>query len=341
MQGSETFRILEAIQETRVRRIRSRLLPAIAMLAALLTGPARAADENRWGAGYFPNVPVVDQNGKTLNFYDDVIKNKIVVVSFIYTTCPDICPLTTARLSQVEDQFHDRMGRDLFFVSVSVDPEHDTPEKLKQFSQAFDTGPGWTFLTGKPEDVRNIMAKLGDKSTVLNDHRNEIVLGNDATGEWARNTVFGDIDRLVLDIRSMDPKWRDEERVIQFNEASNTGFKLGLQPGQVLFKKVCAPCHTIGVGDKVGPDLRGVADRRSMDWLTRFIRSPQKVRVENDPIAAELAAKFPGVRMPNLGITDIDAVDLISYLKAETERLKEGAQDTASHEQHHEHHHVE
>jgi cytochrome oxidase Cu insertion factor (SCO1/SenC/PrrC family)/mono/diheme cytochrome c family protein len=322
------------------------VLKIAALLVALATaspGPV-AAQGNRWGADYFPNLPVVTQDGKTLHFYDDVIKGKIVVISFIYTSCPDICPLTTARLSQVEDKFKDVMGRDLFFVSITVDPENDTPEKLKEFSSAFGTGPGWLFLTGKPADIREINFKLGDKSRSLSDHRNEIAIGNDATGEWTRNTVFGDIDRLVMDIRSMDPKWRDQERVVEYNPASNTGFKIGLEPGQALFKKICAPCHTIGVGDRVGPDLRGVTERRSRDWLARFIRHPQQVRAEKDPVTVALAEKFPGVRMPNLGMSEVDAIDLIYYLQSETSRLAEGAQgvpaaanqDTAMHEHHHE-----
>jgi protein SCO1/2 len=316
-------------------------LAALALILTALPTAAVAAQNNRWGADYFPNLPVVTQDGKTLNFYDDVIKGKIVVISFIYTSCPDLCPLTTARLSQVEEKLGELMGRDLFFVSMTVDPEHDTPEKLKEFSKAFDTGPGWLFLTGKPADIREINFKLGDKSRSLSDHRNEIVLGNDATGEWTRNTVFGDIDRLVIDIRAMDPRWRDQERVIEPNEASNTGFKLGLEPGQALFKKICAPCHTIGVGDRVGPDLRGVAERRPLAWLARFIRSPEKVRAENDPIVAAMAEKFTGVRMPNLGISAIDAIDLIAYLKSETARISEGDVAVAAHEDHagHQHHH--
>jgi protein SCO1 len=317
------------------------VLAGVALLATLATAsPTLApAQSNRWGADYFPNLPVVTQDGKTLNFYDDVIKGKIVVISFIYTSCPDICPLTTARLGQVEDKLGDIMGRDLFFVSMTVDPENDTPEKLKQFSTAFDAGPGWLFLTGKPTDIRQINYKLGDKGRSLSDHRNEIVLGNDATGEWTRNTVFGDLDRLVMDIRAMDPKWRDQVRVAKHNEASNTGYPLGLEPGQVLFKKMCAPCHTIGVGDRVGPDLRGATERRKLAWLMRFISTPEKVRTEKDPIAAALAAKFPGVRMPNLGITEIDAADLISYIQSETSRLVEGTQDTPAAHANHRHAH--
>jgi len=327
---------------------RSLFAGIVALAAMTVAAPGTvAAQGNRRGENYFPNLPVVTQDGKTLNFYDDVIKDKIVVISFIYTSCPDICPLTTARLSQVEDKLGDLLGRELFFVSITVDPENDTPEKLKQFSKAFGTGPGWLFLTGKPADIREINFKLGDKSRSLSDHRNEIVLGNDTTGEWTRNTVFGDLDRLVMDIHSMDPKWRDEVRVIEHNEASNTGFKLGLEPGQALFKKICAPCHTIGVGDRVGPDLRGVAERRPPAWLARFIRSPEQVRAEKDPVAASLAEKFPGVRMPNLGISALDAVDLISYLQSETSRIVEGARDvpaaanqnSAGQGHHHEHHH--
>jgi protein SCO1/2 len=313
-------------------------LAAIA-LALVAASPAVSEEAaiNHYGANYFPNVPVVTQDGKTLNFYDDVIKGKRVVVSFIYTSCPDICPLTTARLTQVEDQLRDQMGHDLFFVSMTVDPEHDTPAKLKEFSKAFGTGPGWLFLTGKPEDIRAINARLGDKSRSLSDHRNEVVLGNDATGEWARNTVFGDIDRLVIDIDSMDPKWRDQVRTIDYNKASDTGFALGLQPGQALFKKICAPCHTIGVGDHVGPDLRGVTERRSPEWLTRFIRSPGKMRAEKDPTAMETVARFPGVRMPNLGLTDLDVIDLISFLQAENARIEAGNKDDEAMMAHHHH----
>jgi protein SCO1/2 len=310
-------------------------LPALS--AELPTELPTKAVTNPYGANYFPNFPVVTQDGKTLNFYDDVIKGKRIVVSFIYTSCPDMCPLTTARLTQVEDELHDEMGHDLFFVSMTVDPEHDTPAKLKAFSKAFGTGPGWLFLTGKPEDIRAINARLGDKSRSLSDHRNEIVLGNDNTGEWARNTVFGDIDRLVLDIHGMDPAWENQERVNKYNKASDTGFALGLQPGQSLFKKICAPCHTIGVGDRVGPDLRGVTERRSPEWLTRFIRSPGVVRAEKDPTAMENVARFPGVRMPNLGLTDLDVIDLVAFLRSENARIEAGNKDDEAMASHHRH----
>ena len=316
-------------------------LTAVVVLAVAIISarsPLEAQGVRR-GANYFPNLPVVTQDGKTLKFYDDILKDKIVLISFIYTNCPDICPLATARIAQVEDKLGDMVGRDIFFVSLTVDPERDTPERLKQFATAFDAGPGWLFLTGKPEDIRLINSRLGDRSRTLSEHRNQIVLGNDTTGEWTRNTVFGDIDRLIMDIRAMDPKWRAEVREPKFDAASNTGYAVDhLLPGQAMFKKICAPCHTIGVGDRVGPDLRGVTERRQQEWLTRFIRTPDKVLAEKDPVALTLAAKFPGVRMPNLKLSEGDAADLISYIGTQTSLLADGAQGApASSHQHHQH----
>jgi protein SCO1 len=311
-------------------------IAALAAVSVVALGILKAHGAPR-GDDYFPNVPVVTQDGKTLKFYDDVIKGKIVLINFIYTNCPDLCPLATARLSQVQEKLGDIVGHDLFLVSLTVDPERDTPERLKEFSASFSAGPGWLFLTGEPGDIRSINAKFGNKSKVLSEHRNEIVLGNDATGEWQRNTVFGDLDRLIMDIHAMDPKWRNEVRAPKFNEASNTGYALGLAPGQALFKKLCAPCHTIGVGDRVGPDLRGVTERRDRGWLENFITHPDRMRAERDPVALALVAQFPGARMPALGLSEIDAGDLMTYLQAETDRLNhvKDAQDTTATAHHH------
>src|SRR5471032_194049 len=210
-----------------------RLSAAIVFYAALALAVPSMASANRWDENYFSNLPVVTQDGKTLHFYDDLIKGRIVVVSFIYTSCSDLCPIETARLAQVKDKLGDAVGRDIFFVSMSVDPEHDTPEMLKAFADAFDaTAPGWQFLTGQPEDIKLINAKFGDRSGErnLSDHRNEILIGNDATGDWERDSSFADIDQLVLTIRAMDPKWHGEAGAPQDNA---TGYyQIGDQPGQ-------------------------------------------------------------------------------------------------------------
>jgi protein SCO1 len=304
---------------------------AVAALVAILVvgaGTAQAGVGRRWGESYFTNRPVVDQDGKTLRFYDDLIKGKIVIISFIYTRCTDLCPLTTARLAEAREKLGDAVGRDIFFISLTVDPEHDTPADLKRFADAYHPGPGWEFLTGRPADIRAIDAKLGNTSVKLYEHRNQIVLGNDVTGQWQRDSPLGDINRLVMTIRALDPKWVDQVRAPQQTAASNTGYRMSAEPGQAMFIKLCAPCHTIGKGDRVGPDLKGVADRRDHDWLTSFMRFPKDMIASKDPIAAALAERYKGAHMPNLGVTANDASDLIAYLKAETARAN-GAQGVA------------
>src|SRR5499426_2469608 len=195
----------------RRQEMQRRVLAGITMLAALATAIPHAveAQGRRWGEGYFPNLPVVTQEGKTLHFYDDLLKGKIVVINFIYTSCQDICPVATARLAQVEDKLGEKVGRDIFFISMTVDPERDTPERLNAYAKAFSAGPGWTFVTGKPEDIRAINYKLGERSTSLSEHRNEIVLGNEPTGQWQRDNVFNDLDRVAITIQGLNPKYSD------------------------------------------------------------------------------------------------------------------------------------
>ena len=286
-------------------------LALLAILAAAWLGSS-GAQASRWGKEYFPEVSLVSQDGKTLRFYDDLINNKVFVINFLYTTCRDICPLTASRLAELQEKLGDSVGRDIFFYSISIDPETDTPERLKQYAQTFRAGPGWLFLTGKREDIDAIRYKLGERSKFLSDHRNEVLLGNGATGEWARNSVLGDLNSLAITVRSMDPAWRrtggkdGQFKVMDFNLASH--------PGQALYKRLCAGCHTVGHGDRVGPDLAGVLARRDRSWLMSYIADPHKMRVGQDAVALALAARFPAVRMPAMGVSSADVADLLSYI---------------------------
>src|SRR5262249_51675226 len=142
-----------------------------------------------------------------------------------------------------------------------------------------------------------------------------------------------------MTVRSLDPKWRDQVRVPAQTPASNTGLAISDRPGEALFKKMCAPCHTIGVGDRVGPDLRGVTARREPGWLAAFIRNPARLRAQRDPAALALAEKYPAVRMPALGIAQNDATDLIAYLAAEESRLAAASADEQQKPHSHRHHH--
>src|SRR3954467_15939188 len=133
----------------------------LAFVAAAVLGAAPAMASGFEGPGYFPNVPLTTQDGKVVRFYDDLLKNKSVVVNLIYTRCTASCPLETAKLTQVQKILGDRVGKDIFFYSISIDPKHDTPEALNAYMQKYHIGPGWLFLTGAEEDIKLVAKKLG------------------------------------------------------------------------------------------------------------------------------------------------------------------------------------
>lgn len=141
-------------------------------------------------AGYFPNVPLVTHEGRTVRFYDDVLREKFVVLTFMYATCGKTCPLVTANLVRVQQLLGDRIGRDVFFYSISVQPEKDTPEQLRRYAKAYGAGPGWWFLTGKRADIDLIRRRLGavDPDPVVDAqpsrHSGMVRYGHEAFGRW-------------------------------------------------------------------------------------------------------------------------------------------------------------
>jgi protein SCO1/2 len=281
---------------------------------AAASEPARAA-RNRWGADYFPNLPLVNQDGVTVHLYDDLLKGKAVAINVIYTSCKDVCPLETANLARVQRILGERVGKDIFFYSISIDPETDTPPVLKAFAKKFDVGPGWQFLTGKPEDIKLIVRKLGlsresDKESP-DGHTSSLMVGDVAAGQWLRNSAVDNPQFLVAKIGTFLGKWNDLMPNRSYAEVSRP---VDLKTGQYLFQSNCSACHAIGEGRRIGPDLKGVTARRERGWLTRYIQVPNKVQAEGDAIAAELVKQFPDVRMPNLNLAAGDVAALIAYL---------------------------
>jgi protein SCO1 len=294
---------------------------ALSAAAYLLLGvtPA-AADNSHWGANYFPNVPLITQDGKTLHFYDDMLKGKIVVINFIYTECGDVCPLETAKLAQVYKVLGDRMGKDIFFYSISVDPKRDTPAVLKAYANKFHAGPGWYFLTGKREDIDAVRRKIGMASRPDEDpvtgHTTSLTLGNEPQGQWMQDSSFDDPHFIATMIGNwLSPGYRSATNSYE-NVPRITEDTAG--PGATMFRTRCAACHTLGGGDSVGPDLFGVTNARSRDWLTRYILGPDKMLESKDAVAVALFKKYNKVKMPNLHLAPIDVKTLLDYFDAQT-----------------------
>jgi cytochrome oxidase Cu insertion factor (SCO1/SenC/PrrC family) len=136
---------------------------------------------------YFTDLPVQSQDGEWRRFYTDLLKDKTVVINFVYTNCPDACPLQTAKLVQVKESIGDLFGDRVHFVSISIDPERDTPEALKKFAeqQRADV-PGWSFVTGEKKNIDHIVKKLGQYSDDVDMHSTALLLGNVRTRHWVK-----------------------------------------------------------------------------------------------------------------------------------------------------------
>jgi protein SCO1/2 len=264
---------------------------------------------------------LITQTGKTVRFYDDLLKGKSVAVNVIYTRCKDRCPLETAKLSQVQRLLADRMGADIFFYSISIDPDWDTPAVLRDYAEKFRAGPGWLFLTGKRADIAAVQKKLGlySRTDALNPdgHLPSLMIGNEPTGQWMLNSAIDNPRFLAATIRNFLSDWKDKQVAIapSYERARPIA---GFDAGSYLFETKCAACHTFGDGDGIGPDLSWVTRSRERAWLEGFIKAPDTMLARNDPTATALFAKYKQVVMPNLRLGDGDVAALMKYIDAQS-----------------------
>ena len=156
--------------------------------------PARAPSP---AEKYFSDVELINQDGQKMRFYSDVLKDKVVVINTFFTTCTGVCPPINRTLERMQEALGDRLGKDAFLVSMSVDPETDTPVRLKEYSRRFHARPGWIFLTGKKENVDWALYKLGQYVETKDNHTNIIIIGNEPKGLWKKAFGLAKADELM------------------------------------------------------------------------------------------------------------------------------------------------
>ncbi len=161
-----------------------------AALAPVLAKSTLALAKQGPRAGYFPNTIVQTHDGKKLHFYDDVVQGKIVVFNMMYAVCTGICPSNTANLRQVQQALGSRLGKDIFMVSMTLQPQFDTPQALQDYVRRYDIQPGWMFITGQPKEMDVIRRKLGffnDDPKIdgdLANHTGMVRVGNERLDRW-------------------------------------------------------------------------------------------------------------------------------------------------------------
>ncbi len=300
--------------------MRGAMLSALVVASVLAMGAltsARAQQQNRWGRDYFPNVVLQDQDGRSLRFYDDLIQGKVVSINFVYTTCTDVCPLDTAHLRQVQEILGERVGRDVHMYTISINPDRDTPADLRRFMRAYDVGPGWTFLTGRREDIDLLQRRLGLRPVDerrLREHDTSIIVGNERSGQWIRRSAY-ESPRILADLLGRTLQNYAPAPVNARESYAAAGEVIDRSHGAYLFRTRCRSCHTIGEGDRLGPDLARVTQTRPRPWLERWIREPDRVLAERDPTAMGLLSRYRNVPMPNLGLNEEEASALVDYLE--------------------------
>lgn len=297
-----------------------------------------------WGEGYFPNVVLTTHEGEKVRFFDDLIRDKVVLINFIYTSCPDTCPMETARLLEVARILGDRLGEDVFFYSMTVDPENDTPQVLGDFAANWGIPEGWKFITGDPDDLVLVRKKLGVdiddvESLTLNQHPINLVMGNQATGRWMKRSPFENSYVIADQVGRWLHNWsmpaaeeRDYADAPEIRQISS---------GEDLFRTRCAACHTIGQGDvmelaerRIGPDLHDVGAKRDRAWLERWLAEPDKMLEEKDPLAVSLYMQWNEIPMPNLRLTESDVTKILGYIDQESRRVTMVREGKAPHQHH-------
>lgn len=167
---------------------------------ASVTETPSTADEqvaNTGGKLKIPDIEVLDQDGNVLHFYSDLIKGKTVAINFIFTNCTTICPPLGATFARVQRELGDRVGKDVHFISVSVDPLTDTPERLKAWGAKFKAGAGWTFVTGNKAQMEQLLRALGASVARREDHTPSVIIGNDAKDLWTRTYGLAKTSQMV------------------------------------------------------------------------------------------------------------------------------------------------
>lgn len=171
----------------------ARLAAALLLFSAM---PAAASGSDA-ARNYFSDVTLVDQDGKPVRFYSDLLKGKVVVINSFFGTCTSVCPPVTRKLAQIQDALGDRFGKEVFFLSLTVDPARDTPARLKQYAGKYHAKQGWSFLTGNKKDIEWALYRVGQYSADKEDHSTVLIVGNEPKQYWKKLFALAKTEDLV------------------------------------------------------------------------------------------------------------------------------------------------
>ena len=165
--------------------------------------PAPASPKERAAKAYFSERKLVTQHGNEIAFFSDALKGRVVIVNSFFTQCRDACPIQSYKLSQVQRLLGPAMGKDVHFVSITVDPERDSPDALNRYAAQFNAGEGWLFLTGTKENIDEVLRRLDQSTRVPEAHSTLFIAGNVSTGHWIKLHPDSTPEAIARELRQL------------------------------------------------------------------------------------------------------------------------------------------
>jgi protein SCO1 len=152
---------------------------------------------------YFTDVVLLNQNGERMRLYSDLLQGKVVIIDSFFATCQGSCLPMNRNLEKVQEALGNHIGKDVYIISISVDPTVDTPASLKEYAKKLHAKPGWYFLTGEKQNVDFALNKLGQYVDDKQDHLNIFIIGNERTGLWKKAFGLARSEELVKVVESV------------------------------------------------------------------------------------------------------------------------------------------
>jgi protein SCO1 len=152
---------------------------------------------------YFTDVVLINQNGEKVRFYSDLLAGKVIIINSFFATCKGVCLPLNRNLEKIQEALGERIGKDVYIISISVDPTVDTPPRLKEYAKKLNARPGWSFLTGDKQNVEFALMKLGHFVNEKENHLNIFIIGNERTGLWKKAIGLAPSDQLVKVVESV------------------------------------------------------------------------------------------------------------------------------------------
>ena len=135
---------------------------------------------------YFTDTELVNQHGQSVRFFSDVLKDQVVVISFIFTNCQGACPIITEKLKSARSILGEEIGGSIRFISISIDPARDTPAAMKAFQEQHQADGNWVFLTGEKDNLDNVVKRLGQYYPEVEEHSTLVIAGNVSEQHWMK-----------------------------------------------------------------------------------------------------------------------------------------------------------